>query len=55
LKQEEEERENEYNRLRLTQAKAGILMDREIERKKKQQEKDQALENQRLSAEQKAT
>lgn len=55
LKQEEEERQKEYERLLLTQAKAGILMERELERKRKQQERDQALENNRLAAEQKAT
>lgn len=54
LRKEEEERQKEYERLLLTQAKAGILMEREIERKRKQQEQDQALENQRLAAEQKA-
>ncbi|EDO49672.1 predicted protein [Nematostella vectensis] len=54
LKQEEEEREKEYQRLLLTQAKAGILMERELERKRKQLEKDQAQENLRLSAEQKS-
>lgn len=54
LKQEEEEQEKEYNRLRLTQAKAGIITERAIERKKKEVEKDQADENRRLAAEQKA-
>lgn len=54
LKQEEEEQEKEYNRLRLTQAKAGIITERTIERKKKEVEKDQADENRRLAAEQKA-
>ena len=53
LKQEEEEREKEYNRLRNTQAKAGIMMERELERKRKQLMRDQADENRRLSAEQK--
>ena len=52
LKQQEEEQEKEYNRLRLTQAKAGILAERSIERKKKEIERDQADENRRLSAEQ---
>lgn len=54
LKQEEEEQEKEYNRLRLTQAKAGIIAERGIERKKKEIEKDQADENRRLAAEQRA-
>ena len=54
LKQQEEEQEKEYNRLRLTQAKAGILAERSIERKKKEIERDQADENRRLSAEQQA-
>lgn len=54
LKQEEEEQEKEYSRLRLTQAKAGIIAERAIERKKKEVEKDQADENRRLAAEQKA-
>lgn len=54
LKQQEEEQEKEYNRLRLTQAKAGILAERSIERKKKEIEVDQADENRRLSAEQRA-
>lgn len=54
LKQEEGEQEKEYNRLRLTQAKAGIIAERGIERKKKEIEKDQADENRRLAAEQRA-
>lgn len=54
LKQEEEEQEKDYNRLRLTQAKAGIIAERGIERKKKEIEKDQADENRRLAAEQRA-
>lgn len=54
LKQEEEEQEKEYNRLRLTQAKAGIIAERAIERKKKEIEKDKADENRRLAAEQRA-
>lgn len=54
LKQEEEEQEKKYNRLRLTQAKAGIIAERGIERKKKEIEKDQADENRRLAAEQRA-
>lgn len=54
LKQQEEQKQQEYNRLRLTQAKAGILAERSIERKKKEIEKDQAEENRRLSAEQRA-
>lgn len=54
LKQEEEEQEKEYNKLRLTQAKAGIIAERGIERKKKEIEKDQADENRRLAAEQRA-
>lgn len=54
LKQEEEEQEKEYNRLRLTQAKAGIITERAIERKKKEIEKDKADENRRLAAEQRA-
>lgn len=54
LKQEEEEQAKEYNRLRLTQAKAGIIAERGIERKKKEIEKDQADENRRLAAEQRA-
>lgn len=54
LKQEEEEQEKEYNRLRLTQAKAGIIAERGIERKKKEIKKDQADENRRLAAEQRA-
>jgi len=54
LKQQEDEQENEYNRLRLTQAKAAILAEREIERKKKEIDRDQADENRRLSAEQSA-
>ena len=54
LKQQEEEQEKEYNRLRLTQAKAGIMAERSIDRKKKEIERDQADENRRLSAEQRA-
>ena len=54
LKQQEEEQEKEYNRLRLTQAKAAILAERSIERKKKEIDRDQADENRRLSAEQRA-
>lgn len=54
LKQQEEEQEKEYNRLRLTQAKAAILAERGIERKKKEIDRDQADENRRLSAEQRA-
>lgn len=54
LKQEEEEQEKEYSRLRLTQAKAGIIAERAIERKKKEIEKDKADENRRLAAEQRA-
>lgn len=54
LKQQEEEQEKEYNRLRLTQAKAAILAERSTERKKKEIDRDQADENRRLSAEQRA-
>lgn len=38
----------------MTQAKAGIIAERGIERKKKEIEKDQADENRRLAAEQRA-
>lgn len=54
LRQQEKQQEEEYNRLRLTQAKAGILAERSIERRKKEIEKDQANENRRLSSEQRA-
>ena len=54
LKDEEKRLEDEYNLVRLAQAKSGIMMERELERKRKQLESDQAKENLRLANEQKS-
>ncbi|XP_071960398.1 RIB43A-like with coiled-coils protein 2 [Antedon mediterranea] len=54
IKEEEEERNKEWDQQRLTDARAGILMDREQDRLRKALEKDQADENRRLSAEQRS-
>ena len=51
--EEEKRLEDEYNRVRLSQAKAGIMMEKELERKRKQLEADQAKENLRIANEQK--
>ncbi|XP_033127633.1 RIB43A-like with coiled-coils protein 2 [Anneissia japonica] len=52
--EEEAERNKEWDQQRLTDARAGILMDREQERLRKALEKGQAEENRRMSAEQKS-
>lgn len=53
LREEEKRLEDEYNRVRLSQAKAGIMTERQLERKRKQLNGDQAKENLRLASEQK--
>ncbi|XP_072175585.1 RIB43A-like with coiled-coils protein 2 [Diadema setosum] len=54
IKEDEAQREQEWNDQRLADARAGILMDREQERLRKQLERQQLEANSRLSAEQKA-
>ena len=52
LEQEERERQTEWERLQLAQAKAGILAEREQERVRKQLKKQLTDENCRLASEQ---
>ncbi|KAL5014286.1 hypothetical protein ScPMuIL_008556 [Solemya velum] len=54
LKQEEELRNREWARQRVADARAGMLIERELERKRKEIELEQAEENRRLSHDQKS-
>ncbi|XP_076447852.1 RIB43A-like with coiled-coils protein 2 [Babylonia areolata] len=54
LRQEEELRNKEWERQQNANARAGLLLEREMERKRKDLEKQQADENRRLALEQKA-
>ena len=53
LRQEEELRNKEWERQQNANARAGLLMDRELERKRREIERQQADENRRLAQEQK--
>ncbi|CAH1783212.1 unnamed protein product [Owenia fusiformis] len=53
LKQEEELRDKEWERQRIANARAALLLEREQDRQKKDLDKQQANENKRLSSEQK--
>lgn len=54
LEEEEKERDAEWERQRLTNARAGLLMEREQGRVKKSLDRDQVSSNTRLGAEQKS-
>uniref|UniRef100_A0A2C9JD92 RIB43A-like with coiled-coils protein 2 n=1 Tax=Biomphalaria glabrata TaxID=6526 RepID=A0A2C9JD92_BIOGL len=54
LRQEEELRNREYDRQASANARAALLIEKELERKRKEIEKAQADENRRLAQEQKA-
>ena len=53
LRQEEELRNKEWERQANANARAGLLVDRELERKRREMERQQADENRRLAQEQK--
>ena len=54
MEEEEKERDAEWERQRLTNARAGLLMEREQGRVKKSLDRDQVSANTRLGAEQKS-
>lgn len=54
MRQEEELRNREYDRQASANARAALLIEKELERKRKEIEKAQADENRRLAQEQKA-
>lgn len=54
IKEDEDERDKEWERQRLFDARSGLLMEREADRIKKALEKEQVASNARLAAEQKS-
>ncbi len=50
--EEEQQRETEWNRRRMAEAKAGMIAEKQIERERRQLEHDLYNDNQRLSNEQ---